>query len=166
MEAYILSADSETMLPRVATGQATQSSVEPPHAEHHHQTPRAKARTASRAAPPHESSLTESEAVRSEAIDVPGETREFQRTLYEHIERYQRYPERARQAQLTGVVQVSFIMDRGGSVLSAWIEERSGFSVLDQEALATIWRAQPLPPIPPHLPDRMQIVLPILFHVS
>src|SRR5262249_26829562 len=129
MQAYILSEESDAVPSGAAAESGPHLSAKPPHVEHHR--PRkAKARKAAPAAPVGNGALVECVAARSEAVAVPSESREFQKTLFEYIERYQRYPERARRAQLTGIVQVSFIMDRAGSVLSAWIEERSGFSVL------------------------------------
>lgn len=88
---------------------------------------------------------------------------EFQRSLFRHIARFQRYPARARDRQLRGTVQVVFLLRRDGSVVDAWVTSTSGESVLDREALETIRRAEPLPPIPGELPDHLSILLPVAF---
>jgi protein TonB len=90
----------------------------------------------------------------------------FQRTLLRHIARYQNYPDEARSARLQGVVQLVFAMTRDGIVLDVWIKSSSGSSILDQAALDTIRRAQPLPRIPSELPDRLNILVPVSFALS
>jgi protein TonB len=44
---------------------------------------------------------------------------------------------------------LAFSVDRGGGVHSARIVRSSGSSVLDNETLSLVQRAQPLPPPPP-----------------
>lgn len=80
-------------------------------------------------------------------------TARFQQTLLRHVARYQRYPKAARAARLRGAVDVLFSMRRDGSLVGVWVKTSSGESLLDREALDAIRRAQPLPPIPPELPD-------------
>ena len=95
--------------------------------------------------------------------DTSSTTSEFQHELLAHIEQYRQYPEAALPDHLHGVVQVVFAMDRTGAVLGAWVKTSSGSKVLDQEAIDTIRRAQPLPSIPQNLPDRLNIMLPVEF---
>ena len=90
----------------------------------------------------------------------------FQRTLLRHIEHYQNYPSAAQRLRLQGTVLVLFSMRRDGTVLDVWIKTSSGATILDEEACATIRRAQPLPPIPPELPDRLNIIVPVAFNLS
>ena len=47
-----------------------------------------------------------------------------------------------------------FVMDAGGHVTQADIQKSSGRPVLDNEALAMIQRAQPLPALPADFPTR------------
>jgi TonB family protein len=47
-----------------------------------------------------------------------------------------------------------FAMARDGTVLGVWIKTRCGQSILDREAMDTIRRAEPPPPIPATLPPR------------
>ncbi len=55
-------------------------------------------------------------------------------------------------------------MDRDGKVLSARIEKSSGYDLLDEETLALIERAQPLPKPPPDVAGNpIELVVPIEF---
>jgi len=92
--------------------------------------------------------------------------RNYQRVLLLHIERYRGYPVDERSRRVEGTVLVRFAMNRQGSVLDAWVDRSSGVIALDDEAIATVHRAQPLPLIPASLPDRLSIVLPVSFSVQ
>jgi periplasmic protein TonB len=69
-----------------------------------------------------------------------------------HIESFKVYPPLARRRHQTGVVSLTFTIDRQGRVLSAQITKSSGNPVLDQAALDMLSAAQPLPKPPSHLP--------------
>jgi protein TonB len=87
----------------------------------------------------------------------------FQRQLLAHIERYRRYPDAARRDGLQGTVLVVFAMRRDGSLVQVGVKSSSGRPVLDREALETLRRAQPLPPIPADMPEQLTILLPVAF---
>ena len=87
----------------------------------------------------------------------------FEATLLDHLGHYQLYPEEALRQRLTGVVLVVFAMDRSGAVLGVWLKKTSGQAVLDTAAMAGIRRAVPLPAIPPELPGRLTVQLPVAF---
>ncbi|RTL52517.1 MAG: energy transducer TonB [Bradyrhizobiaceae bacterium] len=53
----------------------------------------------------------------------------------------------------SGSVTAMFTVSRGGGVLGIRLARSSGNPALDNEALSTIRRAQPLPPIPPEIPQ-------------
>ena len=72
--------------------------------------------------------------------------------LVAQIERSKRYPAEAQSRGEQGVAQVSFNVDRGGSVHNARVVRSSGSSILDRDAIAWLERAQPLPPPPPEIP--------------
>lgn len=88
----------------------------------------------------------------------------FAGTLMSHLGRHKRYPAEAREQRHEGVATVRFSMDRNGQVLSARLEKSSGFALLDQEAMAILQRATPLPRIPDALTgDVLELVIPIQF---
>jgi protein TonB len=75
-----------------------------------------------------------------------------------HLRRYKGVP------RTEGTVVVGFTVDRSGHVLSRRIARSSGQSELDEEALAMIQRAQPLPAFPPSMTQsRMDVSVPLRF---
>jgi len=90
----------------------------------------------------------------------------FQQALLRHVAQYQRYPNAARPLHLQGKVDTQFAMSRDGQLLGVWVRTSSGHIMLDKEAIETIRRAQPLPPIPPELPDRLNIHVQLAFEPS
>lgn len=82
-----------------------------------------------------------------------------------HLEKYRRYPVRARAARQQGVAHIRFTMNRAGRILSAEIARKSGFFALDQAALATLRRAEPLPAIPEGMPDEVELTVPVDFFI-
>lgn len=53
----------------------------------------------------------------------------------------------------SGRVMAVFTVSRGGGISGARVSSSSGNAALDNEAVATIRRAAPLPPIPPEIPQ-------------
>lgn len=91
----------------------------------------------------------------------------WQGTLRAHLERHKRYPTAAQFRRQEGVSYVRFSMNRTGTVLWVRLERASGFSRLDDESLALLDRAQPLPVPPPEVPgDPIEIVVPIQFFLK
>ncbi len=68
--------------------------------------------------------------------------------LYARLKQFQHYPEAARSRGETGTASISFTIDRSGRVVAAHLVASSGSSILDQEALATVHRASPMPAPP------------------
>ncbi len=91
---------------------------------------------------------------------------QFERTLLSHLARFQHYPPPARDAKLQGTVQVVFVMRRDGTVSRAWIVSSSGAKILDQEAMAILHRAEPLPNVPGKLPAPLDIKWPVVFSLA
>lgn len=85
----------------------------------------------------------------------------FRTRLLRHIERFRRYPPEAQQAGIEGTTQIHFVMDQSGQVRDIWIEMSSGARVLDDEAVAAILRARPLPVPPAGWPTSFGVSLPI-----
>lgn len=83
--------------------------------------------------------------------------------LLAHLEKHRRYPATSRARRDQGVAHVRFRMNRAGRVLDAALIRSSGIPELDRAALATIRRAQPLPPIPDGRPDPLDLSMPVEF---
>lgn len=94
------------------------------------------------------------------------EVQAFRARLLHHIEQFRRYPPDARKAGQAGVARVHFVMDRSGDVLEAWIELSSGSTSLDEEAVAAVMRAKPLPAPPANWPSSFAVSLPIGFSLQ
>ena len=87
----------------------------------------------------------------------------WQRQLVAQLERHKRYPSNAHGA--LGEANLAFRIDRQGRVLSSRIVRSSGSPALDEEALALVKRAQPLPAPPAGMTDQqLSFVVPIRYH--
>jgi periplasmic protein TonB len=87
----------------------------------------------------------------------------WERSLVVRLDRFKHYPPQAAGAR--GVASVVFQIDRRGHVLKSEIVQSSGSSALDEEALAMIKRADPLPAPPNGLPDaHLSITIPIRYN--
>ena len=81
------------------------------------------------------------------------------------LAQYRRYPAGAEHARQQGTAFVRFRIDRAGHVLSASLERSSGYPALDEAALDTLHRADPLPKIPPDRPDEVTLLVPVEFSI-
>jgi periplasmic protein TonB len=91
----------------------------------------------------------------------------WQGLLLGRLEQVKRYPSAAQLRHQQGVAYLRFTMDRHGKVLSANIDKSSGFDALDEETLALIHRAEPLPSPPPEVPgDPIQLRVPVQFFLK
>ncbi|TWT03888.1 energy transducer TonB [Reyranella sp. CPCC 100927] len=88
---------------------------------------------------------------------------DFRRRLFSHLEPFRHYPEAAKPERLNGTVLLAFVMRRDGTVLDIRVSRSSGHAVLDNEAIETVRRARPFPPVPAGLPDRVTIMVPVAF---
>ncbi|MGE4065017.1 MAG: energy transducer TonB [Rhodospirillaceae bacterium] len=89
---------------------------------------------------------------------------EFQRSLQRHLIRHMRYPPAARARKEEGIVYVRVAMDRHGYVRSARIQDASDFPQLNEEGIAVVTRAQPLPVPPDAVPgDPVDLIIPVTF---
>jgi protein TonB len=88
----------------------------------------------------------------------------WQGTLLAHLERHKKYPRLARKRHEEGTAYLRFRMDRSGQVLSFSLARSAGYDALDEEVLAMIQRAQPLPALPAEVTDSVvEIVVPVQF---
>jgi len=90
----------------------------------------------------------------------------WQQQLLAHLQHYRRYPGQARRLRQQGVAHVRFSVDRQGRVSQPRIEHPSGYPLLDEETLATVHRASPVPPPPVDMPGNpVDVVMPVSFHL-
>ena len=88
----------------------------------------------------------------------------WETSLVRQLQRYKRYPSGAQSRNEQGVVLLSFSLDRTGHVLAHSIARSSGYADLDNEVMAMIKRAEPLPPFPADMPQaRLDLTVPIRF---
>ena len=84
--------------------------------------------------------------------------------LLGRLQRAKRYPDMARAHGDQGSVAVTFTMDRAGRVLSVTLARSSGSPLLDDEAVAMVHRAEPLPPVPNEIPgNTITFTIPVNF---
>ena len=84
--------------------------------------------------------------------------------LSNRLQRAKRYPDVARARDEQGAAAVAFTMDRSGHVLSAKLVRSSGSPSLDEEAVAMVRRADPLPPMPADMPgSTATLTVPVTF---
>lgn len=84
--------------------------------------------------------------------------------LVEQIERNKRYPDGAQARRREGVVQVAFVIDRGGRLVDVRVATSSGSDVLDAAAVDLLKRSAPFPPLPADFGDeRIDLVIPLHF---
>jgi periplasmic protein TonB len=92
--------------------------------------------------------------------------RRWETELVAHIERFKRYPPKARTRGDQGLAEVAFTIDRNGLVHGTHIVQSSGSLELDQEALAMLVRAQPVPlPRDRRLSDELSFTIPVRFNM-
>jgi periplasmic protein TonB len=90
----------------------------------------------------------------------------WQSALAAHIERFKRYPQEARSREEQGVARVAFTIDHEGRLLSSRIVQSSGSATLDEETLAMLARAQPMPRPPEKVSDaELSFVVPVRFMI-
>ena len=88
----------------------------------------------------------------------------WQANLVRQLQRFKRYPPEAQSRNEQGVVLLGFTLDRNGHVLAHSIARSSGYADLDNEVMAMIVRAQPLPPFPANMTQpRIDLTVPIRF---
>lgn len=85
----------------------------------------------------------------------------WQARLASHLERRKRYPAAAKRQNQQGTAQVRFTIDASGNVQSVALVRSSGVALLDEEVVALVRRASPVPAPPPGV--NRTIVVPIRF---
>lgn len=83
------------------------------------------------------------------------------------LQKQKRYPRLALMRSEQGVAKVHFELDRNGQLLSAQLEDSSGYHSLDEEALALVHRVSPFPAPPDAIAgDRISLEVPVAFQVN
>jgi TonB family protein len=91
----------------------------------------------------------------------------FMSTLSQHIARFRYYPASASVLDIQGTAMVTFTLTRDGSVLDPRIVKSAGDEDLDQAALETLKKAQPLPKIPESMTeDKLKFTLHLVYRLS
>jgi protein TonB len=79
----------------------------------------------------------------------PGDHVDYGARLLDWLRKHKKYPRRAQLRGYEGTAWLTFAIDREGHLLDYTIDEGTGHSLLDQEVVAMIKRASPLPAPPP-----------------
>ncbi len=118
----------------------------------------------SSAAPPSEAAEAPTSAASSSRASHEKVT--WQGQVLAQLERFKRYPAEAQSKRQEGTPLLFFSMDRKGHILSARLRKSSGYEQLDQETLALVRRAEPLPPPPDSVPgEPLMLTVPVDFYV-
>lgn len=98
---------------------------------------------------------------------VPTATPNYLSALFEHLERYKRYPRVFGERSNDFVVLVHVELDRKGKILLLAIKKSSGNTTYDAAALSTFRRADPLPPFPSSMTQSvLSLNIPVRFTQS
>ena len=90
----------------------------------------------------------------------------WNKALVAHLNRFKRYPNAARTRGVQGEVSVTFTIDRTGQVVASHVLRSSGSTTLDDEALAVLHRASPLPSPPAQVAGAtIDLTIPIQFKI-
>jgi protein TonB len=90
---------------------------------------------------------------------------QWEARLMARLERYRYYPAVARSRRQQGTAWVRASIDRDGQLRALRLEQSSGQPMLDESALQTFRRAQPLPRIPEELPAPQELVVPVEYYL-
>lgn len=89
----------------------------------------------------------------------------WHKALLSHLNRHKRYPTGG--GRRTAEASVSFTLDRRGHVVSCSIKRSAGHPAFDDEALAMMKRADPVPPPPPAIADEgLKFEVPVQFRAG
>jgi protein TonB len=109
------------------------------------------------------------------AAPIPGATEShathtpltWQNAVLIRLESCKRYPVEAQTNGEEGIVTLHFTMNRAGAILSARIVASSGHPLLDEETLALVHRASPLPPPPAEIKGEIiPLTVPVAFYLD
>jgi periplasmic protein TonB len=109
----------------------------------------------------------EKQATAPPQANAPRVVARWESTLAAHLERFKHYPDKARSRGDQGTATVAFTIDHNGRVVTSRIVQSSGSEMLDEETLAMLVRAQPLPKPPDNVLDsELSFVVPVKFNIK
>ena len=93
-----------------------------------------------------------------------GTRADYLNELQTWLEKHKEYPFRARLRRQEGTALLYFVVDRNGVLRDYELRRRTGHALLDQEVLAMVRRAQPLPGVPAYLNQpTLELIVPVRF---
>ena len=154
--------------PEVKPEVAVNPRPEPPPPEEPEATPREEKPQSVASAPPAAALEDIEAAAPNQGVSVPAFNADaipsWQNSLMLKLNEAKRYPNRARRYRQEGIAYLHFTMNREGQVLAKSIERSAGYALLDDETLALIDRAQPLPKPPAEIQGEvLKFVVPVEF---
>jgi periplasmic protein TonB len=109
----------------------------------------------------------EKQATAPPQANAPRVIARWESVLAAHLERFKHYPDKARARGDQGTATVAFTIDHDGHVVASRIVQSSGSETLDEETLALLARAQPLPKPPDNvLESELSFVVPVRFYMK
>jgi len=112
------------------------------------------------------SAAPESEGATGDASAAMDVRTEYLAGVVARLLRARRYPWRARQRRIEGVLKVSLTICADGSVDGVRVLASSGSRILDQAALEMVERASPFAPIPKALgTEEIRVSVPVAFRL-
>jgi len=94
----------------------------------------------------------------------PGAAADYHSYLLAWLQKHKEYPAAAQRRRQEGTALLYFEMDRDGRVRNFRLQRSSGHEALDNEVLALIERAQPLPAPPPEVEgETVKLIVPVQF---
>lgn len=91
----------------------------------------------------------------------------WQSSVLQKLERLKRYPSEAQSDKQEGITTIKITINRQGHVLASKLAKSSGYSLLDKEAVALAYRADPLPAVPDTIKgNSITLNVPIEFYLK
>lgn len=91
----------------------------------------------------------------------------WQGDILARLESFKRYPAQALSEHQEGIPLLYFVLDRQGHLVHAHIQRSTGYTLLDEEALAMVHRAEPFPAPPGNVEgNTISLSVPLDFSIN
>lgn len=103
------------------------------------------------------------------AVDAfdPATLGQYRIAIIAAAKRYKKYPRLAMDNNWEGQAEIRMVIGADGTIASISVKTRSGFEVLDEQAMEMIRKAKPLAPIPPQLRGKgFTVDVPVVFSLK